>query len=51
MPTVIMLLRRLRPVFDIATQNVRLVLKSFGPIFMSRGVVQISAFVDTMLAD
>jgi len=50
MPTVIMLLRRLRPVFDIATQNVRLVLKSFGPIFMSRGVVQISAFVDTMLA-
>jgi len=50
MPTVIMLLRRLRPVFDIATQNVRLVLKSFGQIFMSRGVVQISAFVDTMLA-
>ncbi len=50
MPTVIMLLRRLRPVFDIASQNVRLVLKSFGPIFMSRGVVQISAFVDTMLA-
>src|SRR5436305_321249 len=50
MPTVIMLLRRLRPVLDIATQNVRLVLKSFGPIFMSRGVVQISAFVDTMLA-
>src|SRR5436190_3556129 len=28
MPMVIMLLRRLRPVFDIATQNVRLVLKS-----------------------
>ena len=50
MPTVIMLLRRLRPVFDIATQNVRLVLRNFVPIFMSRGVVQISAFVDTMLA-
>jgi putative peptidoglycan lipid II flippase len=50
MPTVIMLLRRLRPVFDVASQNVRLVLRSFVPIFMSRGVVQISAFVDTMLA-
>jgi putative peptidoglycan lipid II flippase len=50
MPTVMSLLRRLRPVFDIATQNVRMVLRNFGPVFMSRGVVQISAFVDTMLA-
>jgi putative peptidoglycan lipid II flippase len=50
MPTVIVLLRRLRPVFDIASQNVRTVLRNFGPVFMSRGVVQISAFVDTMLA-
>lgn len=50
MPTVIMLLRRLRPVFDIVSQNVRTVLRNFVPVFMSRGVVQISAFVDTMLA-
>ena len=50
MPTVMVLLRRLRPVFDIATQNVRTVLRNFVPVFMSRGVVQISAFVDTMLA-
>src|SRR5438132_4718950 len=50
MPTVMMLLRRARPVFDIASQNVRTVLRNFFPVFMSRGVVQISAFVDTMLA-
>jgi putative peptidoglycan lipid II flippase len=50
LPTVFLLLRRLRPVFDIASQNVRTVLRNFLPVFMSRGVVQISAFVDTMLA-
>src|SRR2546423_2243068 len=50
MPTVMMLLRRVRPVLDIASENVRTVLRNFFPVFMSRGVVQISAFVDTMLA-
>ena len=50
MPTVLSLIRRLRPVFDIASQNVRTVLRNFFPVFMSRGVVQISAFVDAMLA-
>src|SRR5438045_6050673 len=50
MPTVMMLLRRARPVFDIASENVRTVLRNFFPVFVSRGVVQISAFVDAMLA-
>jgi len=50
LPTVLMLLRKLRPVFDIASENVRTVLRNFFPVFMSRGVVQISAFVDAMLA-
>src|SRR5262245_20824934 len=50
LPTVLRLIRRLRPVLDIASQNVRTVLRSFFPVFMSRGVVQISAFVDAMLA-
>lgn len=50
MPTVLKLIRRLRPVLDIASENVRTVLRNFFPVFMSRGVVQISAFVDTMLA-
>ena len=50
MPTVIVLIRRLRPVLDIVSANVRTVLRNFFPVFMSRGVVQISAFVDAMLA-
>ena len=50
MPTVLRLIKRLRPVLDIATENVRTVLRNFFPVFMSRGVVQISAFVDAMLA-
>jgi putative peptidoglycan lipid II flippase len=50
MPTVMMLIRKLRPVIDITTANVRTVLRNFFPVFMSRGVVQISAFVDAMLA-
>lgn len=49
LPTVLKLIRRLRPVVDIASENVRTVLRNFFPVFMSRGVVQISAFVDTML--
>jgi len=50
MPTVLRLIPRLRPVFDVASENVRTVLRNFFPVFMSRGVVQISAFVDAMLA-
>jgi putative peptidoglycan lipid II flippase len=50
MPTVLKLIRRLRPILDIASENVRTVLRNFFPVFMSRGVVQISAFVDAMLA-
>jgi putative peptidoglycan lipid II flippase len=50
LPTVLKLIRRLRPVLDIGSENVRTVLRNFFPVFMSRGVVQISAFVDAMLA-
>ena len=50
LPTVLKLVKRLRPVFDLASANVREVLKNFFPVFVSRGVVQISAFVDAMLA-
>src|SRR5713226_6182465 len=50
LPTVLKLIRRFRPVLDIASENVRTVLRNFFPVFMSRGVVQISAFVDAMLA-
>lgn len=50
LPTVVKLIRRFRPVLDVASENVRTVLRNFFPVFMSRGVVQISAFVDAMLA-
>jgi len=50
LPTVFWLLRGLRPVFDFANANVRTVIRNFFPVFMSRGVVQISAFIDAGLA-
>ncbi len=50
LPTVLGLLKRLRPVFDVVTAEVRSVVRNFFPVFFSRGVVQISAFVDAWLA-
>ena len=50
LPIVLGLLRRLRPVFDTVSVHVREVMRNFVPVFVSRGVVQISAFVDAMLA-
>ena len=50
LPTVLMLLRRARLAFGFANSHVRTVLKNFVPVFVSRGVVQISAFVDAWLA-
>jgi len=49
-PTVMKLMRRIRPVLDVASEHVKTVVKNFFPVFMSRGVVQISAFVDAVLA-
>jgi len=50
LPTVMRLLRRLRPSLSVASANVRTVIRNFGPVFVGRGVVQISAYVDTVLA-
>lgn len=50
LPTVLRLVKRFRPVIDITSTHVRTVIHSFFPVFMSRGVVQISAFVDAALA-
>ncbi|MDQ1706858.1 MAG: putative peptidoglycan lipid flippase, partial [Pyrinomonadaceae bacterium] len=49
-PTVMRLMQRIRPSLDIAGENIRGVIRGFFPVFMSRGVVQISAFVDAILA-
>jgi putative peptidoglycan lipid II flippase len=50
LPSVLRLLGRFRPELTLASAHVRQVLRSFFPVFMSRGVVQISAFVDAFLA-
>jgi putative peptidoglycan lipid II flippase len=49
LPTVLGLARRLRFRLDTASAHVREVMRNFGPVFISRGVVQISAYVDQML--
>jgi len=49
-PTVVTLTRSLRPNLAIHSPDVRAVLKNFGPVFVGRGVVQISAYVDSILA-
>ena len=50
LPSVLSLVHRLRPSLDTASVHVREVLKNFAPVFLSRGVVQISAYVDQVLA-
>ena len=40
----------LRFSFDMASEHVRIVVGNFVPVFVSRGVVQVSAYIDTLLA-
>jgi putative peptidoglycan lipid II flippase len=49
-PAVLRLARGLRLSLAAANENVRTVLRNFVPVFISRGVVQISAYVDALLA-
>jgi putative peptidoglycan lipid II flippase len=50
LPTAIRLIRHLRPTLDAGSTQVRAVLANFGPVFFGRGVVQISAYVDSIIA-
>ncbi|HLQ77203.1 MAG TPA: murein biosynthesis integral membrane protein MurJ [Terriglobia bacterium] len=50
LPVVLKLVPNLRVAFQTANRNVRIVLGNFIPVFVSRGVVQVSAYVDTTLA-
>ena len=50
LPTVMRFLWPLRLQLNLATQHVRTVRKNFFPVFLSRGVVQISAYIDSWLA-
>jgi putative peptidoglycan lipid II flippase len=50
LPAVLSLARRLQFRLEGHSRHVREVLRNFGPVFISRGVVQISAYIDQMLA-
>lgn len=50
LPVVLALAKRLRFRLETHSAQVREVLHNFGPVFVSRGVVQISGYVDTTLA-
>jgi putative peptidoglycan lipid II flippase len=50
LPTVTGLMGRIRPTLRAGDPGVRIVLSNFGPVFVGRGVVQISAYVDSILA-
>jgi putative peptidoglycan lipid II flippase len=50
LPVVLKLIGPIRPRLAVATAPVRTVIRNFGPVFVSRGVVQISAYIDTVLA-
>lgn len=49
-PTVWQLLRPVRFAATFRSEHVRTIVRNFFPVFISRGVVQLSAFVDQMLA-
>jgi putative peptidoglycan lipid II flippase len=50
LPIVLRLAPELRIFFSALTENVRIVVRNFVPVFISRGVIQLSAFIDGMLA-
>jgi putative peptidoglycan lipid II flippase len=50
LPAVLRLVRRLRPLFGTQLASVREVIRNFVPVLFSRGVVQVSAYVDSLIA-
>ena len=50
LPTVMGFLRPLQGKLTLRTEHVKTVTRNFLPVFVSRGVVQISAYVDSLLA-
>jgi putative peptidoglycan lipid II flippase len=50
LPTALKLVSHLRVSLDRTSEHVRSVIRNFAPVFVSRGVVQISAYVDQFIA-
>jgi len=49
-PVVLRVAPDLRFALDLASSHVRIVAQNFVPVFISRGVVQVSAYIDALLA-
>jgi len=49
-PSVLRVAPNLKFAIDTASEHVRTVMRNFVPVFISRGVVQLSAYIDTLLA-
>jgi putative peptidoglycan lipid II flippase len=50
LPIVWTLAPGVRPSLDMASPHVRTIVTNFTPVFLSRGVVQLSGYIDTLLA-
>jgi putative peptidoglycan lipid II flippase len=50
LPIVLRLAPDLRFALDTTSEHVRTVVRNFGPVFISRGVVQLSGYIDTLIA-
>jgi putative peptidoglycan lipid II flippase len=50
LPVVLRIARGVRPSLDLRSRGSRTVVRTFGPVFVGRGVVQISGYVDSVLA-
>jgi putative peptidoglycan lipid II flippase len=50
LPVVLKLVPALKIHLSMGSDNVRIVLRNFGPVFVSRGVVQLSAYIDAWIA-
>jgi putative peptidoglycan lipid II flippase len=50
LPVVLRLAKNMRLRLDLSSEHVRTVIRNFAPVFVSRGVVQISAYIDALLA-
>lgn len=50
LPVVLRIAPDLKLIFDTASEHVRTVIRNFVPVFISRGVVQVSAYIDSLIA-
>jgi putative peptidoglycan lipid II flippase len=50
LPVVLRLVPALRLQLTARSESVRIVIRNFGPVFVSRGAVQLSAYIDTVIA-